>query len=113
MSAVVNQLKADFFKTMGHPARIRVLELLGEREHSVSEMLADVGVGASNLSHQLAVLRLAGLVMTRKEGSGAYYSLTTPRVTELLAVLDEMLSEQMDVMTELLAHTSPADIASG
>jgi len=113
MSAVVNQLKADFFKTMGHPARIRVLELLGEREHSVSEMLADVGVGASNLSHQLAVLRLAGLVMTRKEGAGAYYSLTTPQVTELLAVLDEMLSEQMDVMTELRAHTSPADIASG
>ena len=51
--------------------------------------------------------------MTRKEGSGAYYSLTTPRVTELLAVLDEMLSEQMDVMTDLRAHMSPADIASG
>ena len=113
MSAVVNQLKADFFKTLGHPGRLRVLELLGEREHSVSEMLPEVGVEASNLPQQLPVLRMAGLMMTRKEGSGVYYSLTTPRVTELLAVLDEMLAEQMDLMTELRAHMAPADIASG
>lgn len=41
------RLKAEFFKTLGHPVRIRVLELLGEREHAVSEMLYEVGVEAS------------------------------------------------------------------
>ena len=73
------QLKAEFFKTLGHPARIRVLELLGEREHAVSELLPEVGVEPANLSQQLAVLRRAGLVVTRKEGSAVYYSLTSPR----------------------------------
>ena len=57
MSRPLYQLKAEFFKTLGHPARIRVLELLSEREHSVAEMLPEVGIEAANLSQQLAVLR--------------------------------------------------------
>jgi len=80
------QAKAEFFKTLGHPARIRVLELLSERERSVGEMLPEVGVEATSLSQQLAVLRRAGLVTFRKEGSTVYYSLTSPQVAELLAV---------------------------
>ncbi|MFE7867021.1 ArsR/SmtB family transcription factor, partial [Streptomyces bacillaris] len=44
MSTPLYRLKAEFFKTLGHPVRIRVLELLSEREHAVSEMLAEVGV---------------------------------------------------------------------
>lgn len=45
MSTPLYQLKAEFFKTLGHPARIRVLELLSEREHAVAEMLPEVGIG--------------------------------------------------------------------
>ncbi len=62
VSTPLYRLKAEFFKTLGHPVRIRVLELLSEREHAVSEMLAEVGVEAAHLSQQLAVLRRAGLV---------------------------------------------------
>ena len=43
MSTPLYQLKAEFFKTLGHPVRIRVLELLGQRDHAVSEMLPEVG----------------------------------------------------------------------
>ena len=86
MSRPLYQLKAEFFKTLGHPARIRVLELLSEREHAVSEMLPEVGIEPAHLSQQLAVLRRANLVVSRKEGSAVYYSLTSPHVAELLAV---------------------------
>src|SRR3954470_20964173 len=86
MSRPLYQLKAEFFKTLGHPARIRVLELLSQREHAVSEMLPEVGIEAANLSQQLAVLRRAGLVTTRKEGATVFYSLTSPYIAELLAV---------------------------
>jgi ArsR family transcriptional regulator len=82
----LHQLKAEFFKTLAHPARIRVLELLALREHAVGEMLPQVRIEPAHLSQQLAVLRRAGLVATRKEGSTTYYSLTSPRVVELLAV---------------------------
>jgi DNA-binding transcriptional ArsR family regulator len=66
MSRPLYQLKAEFFKTLGHPVRIRVLELLSEREHAVSELLAAIEIEPANLSQQLAVLRRAGLVTTRK-----------------------------------------------
>ena len=62
MTTPLHQLKAEFFKTLGHPARIRVLELLSEQEMAVSELLPELGLEASNLSQQLAVLRRAGLV---------------------------------------------------
>jgi len=111
VSRPLYQVKAEFFKTLGHPVRIRVLELLGHREHAVSEMLPEVGVEAANLSQQLAVLRRAGLVTTRKEGSAVYYSLTSPRVAELLAVarsiLTEVLTEQVGLIQDLQAPSSP------
>jgi ArsR family transcriptional regulator len=66
VSAPLYQLKAEFFKTLGHPVRIRVLELLSEREHAVSELLTAIEIEPANLSQQLAVLRRAGLVTTRK-----------------------------------------------
>ena len=50
MSTPLYQLKAEFFKTLGHPARIRVLELLSQREHTVAEMLPEVGIEPANLS---------------------------------------------------------------
>ncbi|MET9882124.1 metalloregulator ArsR/SmtB family transcription factor [Streptomyces sp. NPDC006430] len=103
MSTPLYQLKAEFFKTLGHPVRIRVLELLSERERAVSEMLPEVGVEAASLSQQLAVLRKANLVVTRREGSTVYYRLTSPRVAELLRVARGILSGVLEGQAELLA----------
>lgn len=103
MSTPLYQLKAEFFKTLGHPARIRVLELLSEREHAVAEMLPEVGIEPAHLSQQLAVLRRANLVKTRKEGSTVYYSLTSPKVAELLRVARTILSGVLAGQAELLA----------
>ncbi|MDI3409218.1 ArsR/SmtB family transcription factor [Streptomyces cavernicola] len=103
MSAPLYQLKAEFFKTLGHPARIRVLELLSEREHAVAEMLPEVGIEPAHLSQQLAVLRRANLVVTRKQGSTVYYSLTSPHVVDLLRVARTILSGLLTNQAELLA----------
>jgi len=113
VSAPLYQLKAEFFKTLGHPARIRVLELLSERDHAVAEMLPEVGIEPAHLSQQLAVLRRAGLVVYRKEGSTVIYSLTSPRVAELLAVAREILSGVLSVQAELLDDLRAAGTAEG
>jgi DNA-binding transcriptional ArsR family regulator len=89
VSTPLYQLKAEFFKTLGHPTRIRVLELLSEREHAVSEMLPEVGIEAANLSQHLAVLRRTGLV-------------TTPEVAELLRVARQILTGVLSGQAELL-----------
>ncbi|MGI3199330.1 ArsR/SmtB family transcription factor [Streptomyces sp. GLT-R25] len=109
MTTPLYQLKAEFFKTIGHPARIRVLELLSEREHAVAEMLPEVGIESSaHLSQQLAVLRRANLVVTRKEGSTVYYSLTSPHIAELLRVARTILSGVLAGQAELLADLQAA-----
>ncbi|HYN65816.1 MAG TPA: metalloregulator ArsR/SmtB family transcription factor [Ornithinibacter sp.] len=85
MPVPLYQAKAEFFRTIGHPVRIRVLELLAERDRPVHEMRSAIHVEAPNLSHQLAVLRLAGLVTQRREGGEVVYSLALPEVHDLLA----------------------------
>jgi ArsR family transcriptional regulator len=102
MTTPLHQLKAEFFKTLGHPARIRVLELLSEREMAVSELLPELGLEASNLSQQLAVLRRAGLVNARREGSQVIYSLTSSQVAELLRVARVILTSVLTDQVELL-----------
>ncbi|MBF6169884.1 ArsR/SmtB family transcription factor [Nocardia blacklockiae] len=92
MQQPLYRLKADFFKTLGHPVRIRVLELLSQREHAVSEMLDEIDVEPANLSQQLSILRRAGLVTARREGLSVTYELTSPRVAELLAVARAILT---------------------
>ncbi len=80
MTLPVYQVKADFFKTLAHPARIRVLELLRDGERSVGELIPEVGLEASHLSQQLGILRRANVLQARKEGSTVRYSMTDPRI---------------------------------
>ena len=103
MTRPVHQLKAEFFKTLGHPARIRILELLREGEHSVGELVAKVGVESSHLSHQLAVLRRSGFINSRKAGSTVVYSVVDPRIFQLLEVAKQILTSSLLAGQELLA----------
>ena len=80
MGIPLHQAKAELFRTMGHPVRVRVLELLQERPRAVHELLDEIDVEASNLSQQLAVLRRAGLVISTREGATVRYSLATKDV---------------------------------
>ena len=112
MTTPLHQMKAEFFKTLSHPLRIRVLELLSEREYSVGELLREVQIEPSNLSQQLAVLRRAGLVTTRKEGSTVYYSLMSDQIADLMGVartiLTSVLSEQAELLNKLRSDSRTA-----
>ena len=107
VSAPLYKLKGEFFKTLGHPARIRVLELLVDGERSVSQLMPDVGLEASHLSQQLGVLRRAGVVRARKQGNEVIYSLTSPAIAELMrvarTVLAGILSDQTELLEDLVA----------
>ena len=107
MPVPLHHAKADLFRTLGHPARIRVLELLQEGPRAVHELLAEIDVEPSNLSQQLAVLRRAGIVVSSREGSTVLYSLGTSDVADLMAAarrfLTDLLAGQEGLLTELRA----------
>src|SRR4051812_9181836 len=91
----VPRLKAEFFKALGHPMRIRALELLAEHERSVSSLAQEMDVEQPALSQQLGILRRAGFVVARRDGANVIYDLADPRIAELLAVSRQMLLDMV------------------
>jgi len=112
MTTPLYQLKAEFFKTLGHPARIRILELLAKRDRSVGQLQAAIGLEASHTSQQLAILRRAGVVTARKQGNSVIYSMASPDMADLLAlarrVLTGMLNDQVNLLKDLKASSRAA-----
>ena len=111
MSVPLYQAKAEFFKTLGHPARIRILELLSERDHAVHELLERIEIEPSNLSQQLAVLRRTSMVVSHRRGAEVVYSVSVPEVRDLLMTAREILSGLIAEQGELVAELTPSDRA--
>ena len=103
MSQPIYELKAQFFKTLGHPKRIRVLEVLASGPLSVSDLQPEVGIEASHLSQQLSVMRKAGIVKAERQGSSMIYSVTDPEIFELLNIAKQMIITSLSGAEGLLA----------
>jgi DNA-binding transcriptional ArsR family regulator len=112
MATPIYQVKAEFFKTLGHPARIRILEVLRDGERAVSELIPEVGIEASHLSQQLGVLRRANLIQARKAGSNVYYSVGDPVLFELLEVAKRIITTSLAETQELLEQRQAPERAS-
>ena len=104
MPVPLYQAKADLFRTLGHPVRIRVLELLQDGPKAVRELLLDIDIEASSLSQQLAILRRAGIVTSIRDGSAVMYELAASDVAELMAAARRFLTEVLAGQGELLAE---------
>lgn len=98
------QAKAEFFRMLGHPVRIRVLELLQDGPKAVRDLLVDVDVEPSNLSQQLSVLRRSGIVTSSREGSTVVYELAGADVADLLGAARRILTELSTGREEMLAE---------
>ncbi|MFD8565655.1 ArsR/SmtB family transcription factor [Streptomyces sp. NPDC057694] len=116
MQAPLYQVKAEFFRMLGHPVRIRVLELLQNGPVSVRDLLLDIDVEPSNLSQQLGVLRRSGIVVSTREGATVNYALAGGDVAELLRaarrILTELLAGQSALLAELQEPEQPQQPAT-
>lgn len=99
----IAEAKADLFKALAHPARVRVLELLSERDHTIGELAEITGLELSHLSQQVSVLRRSGIVDSRRVKSMVICSLRDPETAELLAVARRMLTRNLRQSQILLA----------
>jgi ArsR family transcriptional regulator, arsenate/arsenite/antimonite-responsive transcriptional repressor len=112
VSVPLYQAKAEFFRMLGHPVRIRVLELLQDGPTPVRDLLARIEVEPSALSQQLAVLRRSGIVTATREGSTVVYALAGGDVAELLRAARRILTEMLAGRNELLAELREAEVAA-
>lgn len=100
--------KATMFRTLGHPARVRILELLQDGEHAVGALQEALGLDSGGTSQHLAALRRIGLVESRREGTSVYYRVRDPQAFTLLEVgrgiIARTFAEQQSQLEELEAE---------
>jgi DNA-binding transcriptional ArsR family regulator len=93
--AALQTFKADFFRALAHPIRIRILETLGQGDRSVQELQAALDLEQPVVSQQLAVLRAKNIVSARKVGTTVRYALSDPLITKLLSVAREIFNNHL------------------
>jgi DNA-binding transcriptional ArsR family regulator len=110
-SEPIYRLKAEFFRLLGHPARVRILELLREGEQTVGQLQAALALDSSGTSQHLTAMRRQGLLESRRERNSVYYRVKDPRTFQLLDTARQILTTQLEETRELLdglaAETGP------
>lgn len=91
----LHAFKAEFFRALAHPVRIRILEALIPGELSVGEIQRQLGLEQSLVSQQLSVLRAKNIVAARKHGTTVRYTLRDPLQTKLLDVARQIFNNHL------------------
>lgn len=95
-SRELQTLKAEFFRALAHPVRIRLLEVLSSGgEQNVQTLAQKLGIDQPIVSQQLAKLRASGIVTTRKEATTVTYALLDPMIGDLLKTAKDILNRQL------------------
>ena len=103
----LSHFTAEFFKALGHPVRIKILDALRHGEVTVNDLSARLKVEQSTLSQQLAVLRKSNIVVGRKEGQNVFYSVPDPAIFHLLDDARQIFNNHLIDIRDLLSQLAP------
>lgn len=106
--AMVFKLKADFLKSLAHPARLAIIEYLKRGEATVGQMVTDLGIEQSGLSKHLGNLRLAGILSSRQEKVNVFYSIKDRNIFSVLRPIAEILKKKLEESEALLSQLGKA-----
>ena len=101
-SGQLQELKAEFFRALAHPIRIRLLERLVTTDCSVQDLQRTLGIDQPIVSQQLARLRASGIVAATKRGTVTLYAVTDPMLKNLLMVAKQILNRRLVGVQALL-----------
>ena len=96
------EIQADFCKAMGNPVRLQLLHVLRERPKTVSELCQELGLPQSNVSRQLGCLRKAGVVLSRRTGTGMLYRIADEKIVEVCDLVRGILVEQIQKQSKFI-----------
>jgi DNA-binding transcriptional ArsR family regulator len=100
---------AKFFRALGDPTRLRLLEFLLATEHTVSECVEHVGLAQSRVSTHLACLADCGYVAARRDGRYAYYRVVDPRVADLVVLARSLAADNCSALAACERIDAPSD----
>lgn len=102
--APIDVARAEFLRVLGHPARVRIVELLRDGERSVGELQDHLKLDSSGTSQHLGVLRRQGVLESRREGTSVFYRVRDPRTFQLLDSARQIVSSSLEAAQALLAE---------
>lgn len=106
----IHRVKAEFFRVLGHPVRVRILELLRDGERSVGDLQAALEIDSSGTSQHLGALRKQGLLESRRDGTSVFYGVKDPRTFQLLEVARQIITAHLEesqiILGELAAPSA-------
>ena len=91
----VYEMQAEICKALGHPVRLKILDLIGEQEKNHSELCQELDLPKANVSQHLNVLKDAGVILVRKEGLFLHYKLALVEVKKACSLIREILLQQI------------------
>lgn len=100
----IHRIKAEFFRALGHPTRVRVLELLKDGEMTVGDLQAELGIDSSGASQHLSAMRRQGILEARKESTSVFYRVRDPRVFQLLESARQVIGSHLEEANTLLGE---------
>ncbi|MGO9015628.1 MAG: ArsR/SmtB family transcription factor [Dissulfurispiraceae bacterium] len=93
----IYDLQAEICKILASPKRIEIITALKDGEKTVSEIIEVLGIPKANASQHLALMKVKGILNSRREGVNVYYSIANPKVIQACGLMREVLS---DIMVE-------------
>ncbi|HEX2916290.1 MAG TPA: metalloregulator ArsR/SmtB family transcription factor [Chloroflexia bacterium] len=105
----LQNFKAEFFKALSHPIRIKIIEALRSGQKNVSELQTILGLDQSSVSQQLSVLRAKGLIVASKTKTNVFYTVKDPLLFDLLDVARAIFNQQLIDTRDLLSQLEVDD----
>jgi DNA-binding transcriptional ArsR family regulator len=105
-SKTLFEMQSEVCKTLASAKRLEIINALKEGEKTVGELVEILGVPKANVSQHLAVMRLKGILRSRREGVNIYYRIANPKVVQACALMREVLTEQMRERSKLIDISS-------
>ena len=87
------EARAQILKAVAHPSRLFIVEKLAERSHCVCELTDMIGADTSTVSKHLSILRNAGIISHRKDGTTVHYSLVAPCLLRFLGCVEQVVEQ--------------------
>ena len=96
MEKELYKMHAEMCKVFSNPTRLEILNILKNKELSVTDMIKRTELSQANISQHLSIMRAKGIVTSNRKGKNIYYKLTSPKIIKAFDIIREVLSERME-----------------